>query len=37
MDQGKKGGADNPRLPNVRRENYNGHEIVLRARWSGRV
>jgi hypothetical protein len=31
MDKSKKGGADKPRptLPNVRRETYNGHEIVI--------
>ena len=31
MDKSKKGGADKPRptLPNVRREQYNGHEIVI--------
>lgn len=31
MDKRKKGGADKPRpaLPEVRREKYNGHEIVI--------
>ncbi|MCA1579458.1 MAG: hypothetical protein LC794_19100 [Acidobacteria bacterium] len=31
MDKSKKGGADKPRptLPTVRRETYNGHEIVI--------